>query len=76
MRRNNLEGLGVDIDLVDMEGYALNKVCEHHGVKFEAYKFISDNANESAGEDWTESAANGAHLFADLLPKNLEYQLY
>lgn len=62
-----LEGLGVDIDLVDMEGYALNKVCEHHGVKFEAYKFISDNANESAGEDWTESVANGAHLFADLL---------
>ena len=27
-----LEGLGIEIDLVDMEGYALKKVCEHHNI--------------------------------------------
>ena len=62
-----LEGLGVEIDLVDMEGYALKKVCEHHDVAFEAYKFISDDANESAGDDWKNSVKNGTHLFIELL---------
>ncbi len=65
-----LEGLGIEIDLVDMEAYALKKVCEHHTINFEAYKFISDNANESAGEDWSNAVKNGTHLFADVLNKN------
>lgn len=64
-----LEGLGVEIDLVDMEGYALDKVCQHHGVDFEAYKFISDNANEVAGADWKSSVNKGTHLFEELLGK-------
>ena len=62
-----LEGLGVEIDLVDMEGYALNKVCQHHGVDFEAYKYISDSADETAGDDWKGSVKSGTHLFIKLL---------
>ena len=65
-----LEGLQIEIDLVDMEGYALKKVCEHHGIAFEAYKFISDKANEEAGDEWRETVANGTHLFASVLDKN------
>jgi len=64
-----LEGLGIDIDLVDMEGYALKKVCEHHHVDFEAYKFISDNANQDAGDDWKIAVSMGTHLFEELLQK-------
>ena len=64
-----LEGLEIEIDLVDMEGYALKKVCEHHGVQFEAFKFISDDANEEAGEDWKDSVKDGTHLFIQLLEK-------
>ncbi len=64
---SQLEGLGVEIDLVDMEAYALKRVCEHHKVKFEAYKFVSDDANEEAGEKWTSSVKQGTHLFATLL---------
>jgi adenosylhomocysteine nucleosidase len=64
-----LEGIGVDIDLVDMEAYALKKVCEHHDIAFEAYKFISDEANETAGDDWKQSVQKGTHLFAQLLDK-------
>jgi len=62
-----LEGLGIEIDLVDMEGYALKKVCEHHNVNFEAYKFISDDANENAGDDWKDAVKSGTHLFAELI---------
>lgn len=62
-----LEGIGVEIDLVDMEGYALNKVCQHHGVAFEAYKYISDSADETAGDDWKNSVTHGTHLFIGLL---------
>ena len=62
-----LDGLGIEIDLVDMEAYALMKVCKHHHVAFEAYKFISDNANEEAGTQWTNSVNKGTHLFAEVL---------
>lgn len=65
--KKQLEGLDIEIDLVDMEGYALNKVCEHHGVAFESYKFISDNANETAGGDWKNAVKNGTALFAEVL---------
>jgi len=65
-----LEGLGIEIDLVDMEGYALKKVCEHHNVAFEAYKFISDNANANAGTDWKGSVKSGTHLFAEILTRH------
>jgi adenosylhomocysteine nucleosidase len=67
-----LEGLGVEIDLVDMEGYALNKVCQHHGVAFEAYKYISDSADETAGDDWKNSVKQGTHLFIRLLEKEFK----
>jgi adenosylhomocysteine nucleosidase len=67
-----LEGLAVEIDLVDMEGYALNKVCQHHGVAFEAYKYISDSADETAGNDWKNSVKQGTHLFIRLLEKEFK----
>jgi len=66
-----LEGLGVEIDLVDMEGYALKKVCEHHNIAFEAYKFISDDANENAGNDWKVAVKSGTHLFVDVLKNQI-----
>jgi adenosylhomocysteine nucleosidase len=68
-----LEGLDIAIDLVDMEAYALKKVCEHHQVTFAAYKFISDSANEAAGNDWKNSIKNGTHLFADIIKKKYGY---
>ena len=58
------------IDLVDMEAYALKKVCEHHSVAFSAYKFISDDANAEAGDDWKNAVKNGTHLFEKILIKN------
>ena len=46
-----LPSLGVHI--VDMEAYAIAKVCRHFNVPFRCFKYISDKADESAGDDWS-----------------------
>lgn len=62
-----LEGLDISIDLIDMEAYALYKVCQHHQTAFECYKFVTDDTTENASIDWVENVANGAKLFAQLM---------
>ena len=62
-----LEGLTVRIDLVDMEGYALKKVCDHLNVEFHCYKNVSDSANSDADEDWSNNVSNGVTLFKEML---------
>ena len=53
----------MDVDLVDMEAYALAKVCKLEGIKFRCFKYISDNADDSASIDWIENCKKGAKLF-------------
>ena len=53
----------MDIDLVDMEAYALAKVCKLEGIDFKCFKFISDNADSNASLDWIENCKKGAKLF-------------
>ena len=50
-------------DIVDMEAYALAKVCKLEGIKFRCLKYISDNANSDASSDWTKNCKKGAKLF-------------
>ena len=40
------------VHIVDMEAYAIAKVCLHFSVPFRCFKYISDSADENAGEDW------------------------
>jgi len=54
-------------DLVDMEAYALAKVCKHKKLDFYCYKFVSDNADGKAKIDWNERMAEGAKLFCNQL---------
>ena len=54
-------------DLVDMEAYALAKICKLSGVQFICYKYISDNANSEAKGDWNENLRRGALAFSKLL---------
>lgn len=44
-----------NVDLVDMEAYALAVVCAKMGVKFRCFKYVSDNANENSKNDWKSS---------------------
>jgi len=54
-------------DIVDMEAYALSKVCNKLGVPFKCFKYISDEADENASRDWKEFTAAGEKLFVERL---------
>jgi adenosylhomocysteine nucleosidase len=42
-------------EVIDMEAYALAKVCFFEGVRFACAKFITDGADSSAASDWREN---------------------
>ena len=50
----------VPCDLVDMEGYALAKVCKRLGVRLISVKYITDGADGSAHLDWEANLLLGA----------------
>jgi adenosylhomocysteine nucleosidase len=50
----------VPCDLVDMEGYALAKVCRKMGVQLISLKYITDGANHNAHNDWQENLIHGS----------------
>lgn len=54
-------------DLVDMEAYAIVKCCMMKNMPVEVYKYISDNANEHADEDWNKNVAKGYEYFLETL---------
>ena len=62
-------------EVVDMEAYALAKVCHHYNVPFISFKYITDGADEQAHEDWEANLADGIIEFKekvlDKLPKSL-----
>ena len=49
-----------NFDVVDMEAYALAKVCQIQNIPFYCAKYISDNANENSATDWQPSLNDGA----------------
>lgn len=61
----------VACDLVDMEGYALAKVCKKLDVAFWSVKYISDGANQTAHLDWHENLAIGAKKLLALYQRYL-----
>ena len=42
-------------DLVDMEAYAIAKVCKKLNVQFSAFKYITDGSDDQAHKDWIEN---------------------
>lgn len=50
----------VPCNLVDMEGYALAKVCKKLDVRLISVKYISDGANDTAHLDWEDNLLLGA----------------
>ena len=62
--------IDMNVDLVDMEAYAIAKVCLLENIKFKCFKYISDNADENAIMDWNENLALGANTFSKLINDN------
>lgn len=57
--------LATQFDAIDMEAYALAKVCWCEGASFTAVKFITDGADPAAGGDWQSNLHRAANLFHD-----------
>lgn len=55
----------VDCDVIDMEGYALAKVCHLEGAEFGCVKFVTDGADGDAGVDWQENLPRAAQVFVE-----------
>ena len=52
-------------DVVDMEAYALAKVCYHYKVPFISFKYITDNADEHSAGDWVDNCSDGISEFKE-----------
>ena len=59
-------------DLVDMEAYAIAKICYLKDIKFKCFKYVSDNADADANDDWTENISMGKKLFIKQMRNLLE----
>ncbi len=56
----------VGCDVVDMEAYALAKVCAKEEIPFLACKYVTDGGDESADRDWADNLPHAAAAFRDL----------
>lgn len=55
--------LEIPADLVDMESYAIAKICWRYNIHFSCYKFVSDQANEHAYCDWHKMMSAGQSFY-------------
>ena len=60
-----------DITVVDMELFAIAAVAHEHNVAWRAFKYVTDHANESSGQDWSAKVNHGEQLFLEQLKKML-----
>ncbi len=56
----------MDCAIVDMEAYALAKVCWHEKATFACAKYVSDGADHAAAEDWQRNLHKAADEFLRL----------
>jgi len=57
---------GLDCAVVDMEAYALAKVCWYEKARFACAKYVSDGADHAAAEDWHRNRHKAAEEFLRL----------
>jgi adenosylhomocysteine nucleosidase len=53
--------------VVDMEAYALAKVCLLEGAPFACVKYVTDGADDTAAGDWSANVTDAPHAFAAFL---------
>jgi adenosylhomocysteine nucleosidase len=58
--------LDVECAVIDMEAYALAKVCWHENAKFACVKYITDGANHVAADDWKRNVHKAADEYLRL----------
>jgi len=55
---------GVTTDVVDMEAYAIAKVCYLNDIDFISFKYITDDGN---ADDWKKNCGEGVKEFKKVL---------
>ncbi len=55
----------VDCSVVDMEAYALAKVCAFEGLVFSCVKYITDGSDHLAANDWQANLPRAASAFIE-----------
>lgn len=61
------EKLRIECNMVDMEAYSIVKASITHNVQVEVWKYISDQADDSAASDWTEQVSKGEPYYFEIL---------
>jgi len=61
-----------NIDVFDMEAYALAKVCYHYDIPFISFKYITDNANEYSHKDWKDNLSDGITEFMEKVLRKIK----
>lgn len=57
----------VQVDVVDMELFAIAHACHRYAIPWRAFKYITDEANEASHEDWSANVHLGETLFWEIL---------
>ena len=57
---------GMDCAVIDMEAYALAKVCWHEKASFACAKYVTDGADHAAADDWRRNLHQAADAFLQL----------
>ncbi len=57
----------INADVVDMEAFALAKGCFLKNTIFKCYKYITDEADTAASEDWQANCNKGIKIFTEFL---------
>ena len=61
-----------EVDLCEMEGYALAKVCKLENIDFISIKYITDGLDEDGYNDWDNNVLDSATSFYNYLNNILE----
>ena len=59
--------LAIPADIVDMEAYAIAKVCQHYNIEFVCFKYITDSADVDAHADWKHTVSLGEKHYINKL---------
>jgi len=60
-------GIDMQCAVVDMEAYALAKVCWREKARFACAKYVTDGADHTAADDWQSNVHKAAEQFLSLL---------
>jgi len=61
--------------IVDMELYAIAKVCSNFEVPLFSWKYISDSADSSSPDDWEKNVMKGYSIFDEIVLSRLKSYL-